>query len=91
MPLTKQIIQGVVHKEVKSELIPITKKLDGLSDWFDTLSNQVGNLTNKVDKLTDIVTDFAGSVKKFDEEQTVMSGQVSNLADRVDKIELSVA
>jgi hypothetical protein len=45
-------------------------------------------MNERFDKLTEIITDFAGDEKKFDEEQTLLSGQVSNLNDRVEKIEL---
>lgn len=84
MPLTKQIIKEVVREEVKSEFVPVIEKVDNLAQKVDILSN-------KVDKLTDVVIDLAGQSRKFDEEQTVLSGQVSNLSDRVEKLELAAS
>lgn len=76
MPLTKQIIQTVVRDEIRAELEPLNLKIDTLAD--------------KVDNLTNIVTDFAGSVKKFDEEQVLLSARVSDTIERVEKLEFAV-
>src|SRR3990167_8735643 len=103
MPLTKQIIQTIVHEEVHAAFMPVLKRLDGLDNnlkgfagkvdhleyGFEGLAQKVDNLANKVDNLTNIVTDFAGSVKKFDEEQVLLSARVSDVTDRVEKLEFA--
>lgn len=76
MPLTKQIIQTVVRDEIRAELEPLNLKIDTLAD--------------KVDNLTNIFIDFAGSVKKFDEEQVLLSARVSDTIERVEKLEFAV-
>ena len=83
MQLTKQIIDEVVQKSIKAEFIPLKQRLNEMDSKIDTLGE-------KIDKLTDIVTDFAGSVKKFDEEQTVLSGQMINRTDRIEKLEIGM-
>lgn len=104
MPLTKQIIQTIVHEEVRAAFTPVLERLDGLEnnfngfagkvdlfkDRFDGLTQKVDNLADKVDNLTNIVTDFAGSVKKFDEEQVLLSARVSDTIDRVEKLEFAI-
>ena len=62
MTITKQIIDEVVTKSIKTELIPINYELI-------EIKTSIKELTNKVDHLTDNVVDLAGSVRKFDEEQ----------------------
>jgi chromosome segregation ATPase len=86
--------------KLEKRLDPLEKRFDHLENRFDHLENRFDQLeestnqrfdglTQKIDKLTEVVIDFAGQMKKFDEEQTVLSGHVSNLTDRVEKLELA--
>jgi hypothetical protein len=64
-------------------------------DYLEQATNQkIGDLAkttgDKLDHLTNLVVDLAGKFKKFDEEETVLSGQVSDITDRVEKLELAV-
>ena len=83
MPLTKQIIIDAVRGVVKEELKPVNARL------FE-VENKLDKLESKFDIMSNTLTDFAGQVKKFDEEQTVMSGQLSNRTDRIENIEIKV-
>jgi chromosome segregation ATPase len=79
--------------KLEKRLDPLEKRFDHLENRFDQLEESTNQrfdgLTQKIDKLTEVVIDFAGQMKKFDEEQTVLSGHVSNLTDRVEKLELA--
>jgi septal ring factor EnvC (AmiA/AmiB activator) len=90
MPLTQQIIKDIVKQEVKSELTEVKADIKSIYQRFDGVDQKFESINQKIDKLTEIVVDFAGQVKKFDEEQTVLSGQVSNITDRVEKLELAI-
>ncbi len=74
--LTRQIIRDVVKEEIGTALKPLEQRFDGLEQKVDTVITQL--------------TDLAGQFKKFDEEQTVLSGQMSNRTDRIEKLEVSV-
>ena len=80
--LTRQIIRGVVKEEIGSALKPLEQKVDGLEQRFDGLGQ-------KVDTVITQLTDIAGQFKKFDEEQTVLSGQMSDRTDRIEKLEVA--
>lgn len=73
MPLTQLIIKKIVKDQIVEELKPVWQELRSIN--------------RKIDRLTDIVLDFAGQVRKFDEEQTLLSDHVSGLTDRVEKLE----
>jgi hypothetical protein len=94
MPVTQQIIKTIVRQQIKEELVPTNQKIDSLArdtdKKFATVNQRFDVVNTKLDKVMEIVVDFAGQVKKFDEEQTVLSDHVSNLTDRVEKIELAI-
>ena len=74
--LTRQIIKDIVSEEVKSSTNEIKGELKSLEQKVDTVITQL--------------TDIAGQFKKFDEEQTVLSGQMSDRTDRIEKLETAV-
>ncbi|KKS45114.1 MAG: hypothetical protein UV10_C0033G0010 [Candidatus Azambacteria bacterium GW2011_GWA1_42_19] len=74
--ITRQIIRDVVKEEIGSALKPLEQKFDNLEQKIDTVITQI--------------TDIAGQFKKFDEEQTVLSGQMSDRTDRIEKLETAV-
>ena len=80
--LTSQIIRELVKEEIGSALKPLEQKIDSLEQRFD-------GLEQKVDTVITQLTDIAGQFKKFDEEQTVLSGQMSNRTDRIEKLEVA--
>ena len=80
--LTSQIIRDVVKEEIVSALKPQEQRFDDLEQRFD-------GLEQKVDTVITQLTDIAGQFKKFDEEQTVLSGQVSDRTDRIEKLEIA--
>ena len=105
MPLTNKIIRDIVKAEVGVQSKKTNQKIDDLAKTTDqrfsivnqkiddlakTTNQKFDKLSEKVDHLSEVVIDFAGHVKKFDEEQTVLSGQVSRVTDRVEKLELAV-
>ena len=73
--ITRQIIRDVVKEEIGSALKPLEQKFDNLEQKIDTVITQI--------------TDIAGQFKKFDEEQTVLSGQMSDRTDRIEKLEVA--
>lgn len=73
--LTRQIIKDIVSEEVGSA----TNEIRG----------DVKKLDQKIDTVIAQLTDIAGQFKKFDEEQTVLSGQMSNRTDRIEKLEVA--
>ena len=73
--ITRQIIRDVVKEEIHSALEPLEQRFDGLEQKVDTVITQL--------------TDIAGQFKKFDEEQTVLSGQMSDRTDRIEKLEIA--
>jgi len=73
--LTRQIIKDIVSEEVKSSTNEIKGELKSLEQKVDTVITQL--------------TDIAGQFKKFDEEQTVLSGQMSDRTDRIEKLEVA--
>ncbi len=73
--LTRQIIKDVVSEEVRTAT--------------DEIREDVKKLDQKVDTVIAQLTDIAGQFKKFDEEQTVLSGQVSDRTDRIEKLEIA--
>lgn len=44
----------------------------------------------RFNKLYELVDGLAGDFKKFDDEQTVLSGRQSNHSDRIEKLETKV-
>ena len=88
--LTRQIIRDVVKEEIGSALKPLEQKVDNLEQRFDGLEQRFDGLEQKVDTVITHLTDIAGQFKKFDEEQTVLSGQMSDRTDRIEKLEVSV-
>lgn len=60
----------------------------------DVVKEEIGSalkpLEQKVDTVINQLTDIAGQFKKFDEEQTVLSGQMSDRTDRIEKLETAV-
>lgn len=89
------------RKEMKSELAGVKTDLKSVkSDVFDIrydlnnlkkeVNTRFDRLENKIDKLTDAVADFAGNVKKFDEEQTVLSSYMVDRTDRIENLEIKV-
>ena len=88
--LTLQIIRDVVKEEIGSALKPLEQKVDNLEQRFDGLEQRFDGLEQKVDTVITQLTDIAGAFKKFDEEQTVLSGQMSDRTDRIEKLEVSV-
>ena len=80
--ITRQIIRDVVKEEIHSALEPLEQRFDGLEQRFD-------GLEQKVDTVITQLTDIAGQFKKFDEEQTVLSGQMSDRTDRIEKLEIA--
>lgn len=80
--LTRQIIKDVVSEEVNSATEEIKGEFKNLEKKFD-------NLESKVDTVITQLTDIAGQFKKFDEEQTVLSGQMSDRTDRIEKLEVA--
>ena len=80
--LTRQIIRDVVKEEIGSALKPLEQRFDGLEQ-------KINGLDQKVDTVITQLTDIAGQFKKFDEEQTVLSGQVSDRTDRIEKLEVA--
>lgn len=73
--LTRQIIKDVVSEEVRTAT--------------DEIREDVKKLDQKVDTVIAQLTDIAGQFKKFDEEQTVLSGQMSDRTDRIEKLEVA--
>ncbi len=97
MPLTKQIILDAVRTVVKEEVSGLKTHLDALETRFDTLETRFDTLETrfdtleqKVDNLSATVTDFAGQVKKFDEEQTVLSHRSSIHSKQIEDIQRKV-
>ncbi|KKU56083.1 hypothetical protein A3H89_05280 [Candidatus Amesbacteria bacterium RIFCSPLOWO2_02_FULL_48_11] len=95
--LTRQIIKDVVSEEVKSatdeiksELKSLGQKVNGLELKVDSLDQKANSIDQKVDTVVTQLTDIASQFKKFDEEQTVLSGQMSNRTDRIEKLEVAV-
>ena len=43
----------------------------------------------KIDRVLDQLDSIVGQFKKFDEEQTVLSGQMSDRTDRIEKLEVA--
>ena len=94
---TNQKIDNLA-KSTDQRFDTVNQKIDALAKSTNQKIDDLANSTNqkfdilgeKVDHLTEVVVDFAGQVKKFDEEQTVLSGQVSRVTDRVEKLELAV-
>jgi chromosome segregation ATPase len=81
-----------LEKSTNQRIDQLEKSNNHRFDQLEESTNQkFEGLTQKIDKLTEVVIDFSGQMKKFDEEQTVLSGQVSNLTDRVEKLELATA
>lgn len=80
MQLTRQIIKNAIKEEVRDALVLTNNKIDALAR---ETSEKFEKINTKIDKLTEIVVDFAGQVKKFDEEQVVMSGRLSDTVDRL--------
>jgi hypothetical protein len=80
---TNQIIKEIVHQEIQVELIPVNAKLDEISKVLNVLSKDVTNIKNTV-------TDLAGDIRRFDQEQTVMSSHVLSNTDRIENLETKV-
>ncbi|KKU03187.1 MAG: hypothetical protein UX99_C0003G0026 [Candidatus Amesbacteria bacterium GW2011_GWB1_47_26] len=87
--ITRQIIRDVVKEEIHSALEPLEQRFDGLEQRFDGLEQRFDGLEQKVDTVITQLTDIAGQFKKFDEEQTVLSGQMSDRTDRIEKLEIA--
>jgi DNA anti-recombination protein RmuC len=67
------------------------QKIDNLEQATNqNIDDLAKNTGGKLDHLTTLVVDLAGQFRKFDEEQTVLSGQVSDVTDRVEKLELVI-
>ena len=81
--LTGQIIRNIVKEEVKSSS-------SDLKGEITEIKEEIGVVNRKIDKVMEQLTDIAGQFKKFDEEQTVLSGQMSDRTDRIEKLEVSV-
>jgi len=91
--LTRQIIKDVVSEEVKSATSILRSEISEVRNGVRTLEKKMDqkfdNLELKVDTVITQLTDIAGQFKKFDEEQTVLSGQVSDRTDRIEKLEVA--
>ena len=61
--------------------------LDEFKDDFKTFTSKT---EAKYNKLYELVDGLAGDFKKFDEEQTVLSGRQSKHSDRIEKLEKKV-
>jgi uncharacterized coiled-coil DUF342 family protein len=92
MPLTQQIIRGIVKKEIREEIAPLVKKIDAISreeiaPLEKKMEERFDQMSKKIDFLTDTVVDLAGQFKNFGEELTVLGGQMSDRTDRIEKLE----
>ena len=85
--LTRQIIKDVVSEEVQSATTVLQSEISGVKSEVKTLEKK---MDIKLDGVIEQLTDIAGQFKKFDEEQTVLSGQVSDRTDRIEKLETVV-
>ncbi len=98
MPQTNKIIEEILKKVVSSQIEPIQNSLAILErrvlatekNLENKMDNLEGNLGTKLDRLIGDVSDFAGKVQKFDEEQTVLSSHSSQHSDLIDKLHLKV-
>ena len=88
--LTGQIIKDIVSKEVTSATSILQSEISGVRNEVKNLDQKVNGLDQKIDTVITQLSDIAGQFKKFDEEQTVLSGQMSNRTDRIVKLEVSV-
>lgn len=91
--LTRQIIKDVVTEEVKSATSILQSEISEVRNEVKILEKKMDqkfdNLDQKVDTVITQLTDIAGQFKKFDEEQTVLSGQMSDRTDRIEKLEIA--
>lgn len=87
MPLTKQIIEKVVSKTVKSALTDTNTRLDQLETKMDKKFTEIGK---KIDNLNSTVINFAGQVKTFDEEQTFLSHRSSVHSKQIERLQKKV-
>ena len=91
--LTRQIIKDVISGEVKSAASVLRSEISEVRSEISGVRSVVRTLENKMDQKFDTViehlTDIAGQFKKFEEEQTVLSGQVSDRTDRIEKLEVA--
>lgn len=91
--LTRQIIKDVVSQEVKSATSTLQSDISGVQNEVKTLEKKMeqkfDNMDQQINTVITQLTDIAGQFKKFDEEQTVLSGQMSNRTDRIEKLEVA--
>ena len=68
--LTRQIIQDVIDKSIKSALVGTNNRIDSLESRMDGLESHMGKMEKKFDLKFDMVleqlTDIAGQFKKFE-------------------------
>ncbi len=84
--LTRQIIKDIVAEEVQLSTSILQDDLKSLEKKFD---QKFDGLEQKVDSVITQLTDIAGQFKKFDEEQTILSGHMSDRTDRIEKLEVA--
>jgi hypothetical protein len=61
-----------------------------LEEFKEDFKSFASKTDGRFDKLYELVDGLAGDFRKFDEEQTVLSGRQSNHSDRLEKLEKKV-
>jgi predicted nucleic acid-binding Zn-ribbon protein len=70
-------------QSLRDEIVVMQDQIKALQENFNKLNTQMT-------KFYDLIDGVMGDFKKFDEEQTLLSGRVSDHTDRLEKIEEKV-
>lgn len=72
---------------MKDEIQLMKGDVNQLQQNVIQLQENLVKLNEKVSKFYDLIDSVMGDFKKFDEEQTLLSGRVSDHSDRLEKLE----
>lgn len=85
MSVSQSITGEILLKfqSLRDEIVVMQDQIKALQENFNKLNTQMT-------KFYDLIDGVMGDFKKFDEEQTLLSGRVSDHTDRLEKIEEKV-
>lgn len=85
MSVSQSITGEILLKfqSLRDEIVVMQDQIKALQENFNKLNTQMT-------KFYDLIDGVMGDFKKFDEEQTLLSGRVSDNTDRLEKIEEKV-
>lgn len=77
-------------QSMRDEIVLMKDKIVLIQEQIRILQDNFSKLNTQMTKFYDLIDAVMGDFKKFDEEQTLLSGRMSDHTDRLEKIEEKV-